>query len=415
MPSFDARFFMAAFSVYLVPSLSYVVLNQSSLAFGIVVILPMIVIALYRDGLIKLNDIFLFTFCVFLILMSFGVLRAVALHSGWKPVISYVSLLGMFVTTYVTASYLIFSRPSEIFGSIALIVYTALIFALLSSKKYLDILGYEKYHKYIFPHSEPSHFVLSIAPFLLTFILLARGYSRFVVFTTLLVILYAFPSVILVLALLGVVLIFVFAQGRWATFLFLGAFGVAVVIISQLPLPEYYLDRVNFSSNNDNVTVLVYLQGWEQIALSLTSGDIAGIGFQQAANAEVGTIGYMLADILGTFKNREDLGFLFAKLVVEFGYIALLFLATYLVAASLALRYVIRLVQGSASRDNTAVVFFSSCIITFFLEFLFRGVGYFSPGVFWLFVGVFGLLGHSRYKMISERSRRCFEHSLVSI
>ena len=162
----------------------------------------------------------------------------------------------------------------------------------------------------------------------------------------------------------------------------------------------YFTDRLNLKGTQ-NLSSLVYLQGWNRALLSLRQTVGLGIGFQNLENVPFGYFGNLLKDIIGQNKNFKDGGFVAAKLIGEFGILGVaavyLYLALFFKAVFEAIDYLSKAKHKAQDND---LRFIANILIVFFsVELLIRGIGYFSLGIILFWTGYsLRLLSFSRVK-----------------
>jgi hypothetical protein len=168
---------------------------------------------------------------------------------------------------------------------------------------------------------------------------------------------------------------------------------VAAISASQIDL-TYYAERLDLSEESQNLSSLVYQQGWQLVSESWDKSDGWGLGFQQlgieGTNVDVAV---QIEKIARVPLNLLDGGFTASKLLSEFGVLGAALLFGYF---RIAKRSVIAL-RGSSDRPGT--IFAHCAMVSYSLELGLRGAGYFTPGVV-LTVAALWLLAADR------RSRR---------
>ena len=142
---------------------------------------------------------------------------------------------------------------------------------------------------------------------------------------------------------------------------------------------SYFAQRLALSADSDNLSTLVYLQGWQRAALNLRETDGLGVGFQQFG--VVGSLGDVLEKIIritGSALNLYDGGSTGSKLIGELGVVGIILMALYLrvvLRGIILLRRAQRLVSGLRDRRR---LFFYSFIVAYVSELFVRGNGYLS-------------------------------------
>jgi len=233
-------------------------------------------------------------------------------------------------------------------------------------------IGWEKP---AFPFTEPSHLAVAVAPFLVAAPLGSRPLKRaawllaFVVIGALLKNL----TMIVACTLAAVITL------RPLQVLALLALVVPIALSQDL---DYFMARLDFSQDNQNLSSLVFLQGWQLMDESLTATHYIGRGFQQLGlvDSDV-SASQLIYALIQDGLNLLDGGFTLAKLVCELG-------ATGIVLALVLLRITWRAVKTlrfamasprAAARIPAARVFAAAILVGYLIELLVRGVGYFSP------------------------------------
>lgn len=231
------------------------------------------------------------------------------------------------------------------------------------------------WNKPIFPFTEPSHLAITIAPYLIFTCVTSHTTARFLYIAAALLMTALLESTIL--AVIVLLLIPLSLRLRYAV----AAVFLLALIIATVDL-TYYLSRIDFSINTENLSALVYKQGWQLMDAAWESSNSFGIGFQQlgVVNPDVPAsrlIAFIFGDA-GASLNLFDGGFTLAKTLSEFG----LFGAVMLIPlAVLTIRAGVQLHRESKStRFNKRVIIMAySFLLGFFSELVLRGIGYFTP------------------------------------
>jgi len=231
--------------------------------------------------------------------------------------------------------------------------------------------------------SEPSHLALVVAPVLVYLSATrARHHSRYLL---------GFLLWALAIQNLTMIVAVALAYAVGADFKpkqLAIAFGLlAVLLAADIP---YFADRLSISEENSNLSVLVFLQGWQNAFLLLEQSMGVGGGFQQfGLIGEFGELTERIYETSGVALNLYDGGTTASKLIGEFGYAGFVLLAAYGYAF---VRCVLVLRNKSARERLTSFDRFTmACLISYAIEIGVRGVGYFSPGTFLFFVALINL------------------------
>ena len=276
-----------------------------------------------------------------------------------------------------------------VFGSHFLIFLGYLVVAL----KLMSMLD----RKDMILFTEPSHYALCFAPFLF--------YATYTSSKDRYAILYIMFGVGLALILESLTLlvscsmiIFLCFGRRFLIFILMFA---ALAVVSTFVDLGYYTQRLNMSSDNENLSTLVFLSGWERAYLSFTDSYGFGLGFNQLGIVgPPGKLQLLIQNILhGPRLNVRDGGTLGSKLIAETGWLGLTLLIFYFFASINILKNVMfRRIQGSKD------VFFCGVFLLFSIEVFVRGMGYFSILSFLFLSSMYWI---HRTKILKGRSFVC--------
>ena len=229
--------------------------------------------------------------------------------------------------------------------------------------------------KAVFIYAEPSHFALIFAPFFIYLVLTSNVViARFLLIllfiaivninnlTLLIVFIFAFLSHLInsVNIFYKLLLLFVFL------FLFLISIDIDYL---------YYTDRLLYSSSNNNMSILVYLTGWERAWNILFVYSPLGIGFQQFGYEQFQ--GYFLDKLInigGGGLNKYDGSTLGSKIIGEFGLIGILLIVLYLYYL---FKNILNIIINP-SKFNHITLFFACVYLSFSIYLFVRGMGFFS-------------------------------------
>jgi hypothetical protein len=226
--------------------------------------------------------------------------------------------------------------------------------------------------KPMFPFTEPSLFALVFLPLLMFSCVRSGGAMRWLA----LLLGFTIAAIMENLTLMvGCVLVAFVCMRTAASALLL---CVGVLVAGQFDL-SYYTSRLDLSEDTQNISTLVYIQGWQLLQESLSRSAGWGIGFQQLGLAgSSGSANTTLLVLIGETSNIFDGGFVFAKLIGELGLFGLLLVALYLRRAWRALR-VLRRAARQRALPASGVLFGNCVIATYLIELFVRGSGYFTP------------------------------------
>lgn len=224
----------------------------------------------------------------------------------------------------------------------------------------------------LFPFTEPSHYAFTVFPLWLYLVAIAGKMQRLILLAIMAGLALLLKSLSLAVAVL-VLAVVTLQGGLLVCFLIISGVGLSLLDLT------YFTDRLDFSYQNQNLSMLVYRQGWELILTSLSETRGWGIGFQRLGFTDLFTTSSnIIYALTGSDVNIADGGLTVAKVVVEFGVIgvlAMVYLSRLFFCAALQLRRI------ALRRDSTTAgeIFALCCLLGVVIEFFVRGAGYFTP------------------------------------
>lgn len=240
-------------------------------------------------------------------------------------------------------------------------------------------------HKPVGIFSEPSHLALVLAPMLAySCAINAKNHRKFLLFFFVWGLLIENLTTLVVVGLCFLIRLKINFSRKFVLSAFV--FVIIAGVIIQLTDLDYFSSRLKISSDSDNLSVLVLIQGWETAFLMLMETNGVGSGFQQYGFSTA------VADVsakIGRFGleglNQFDGGSTAAKLIGEFGYFGILLVGMLII---LSLKALIRLRLAERTGECGGQLLLSASLYTFIVELLLRGVGYFSPSCFLALCGI---------------------------
>jgi hypothetical protein len=276
----------------------------------------------------------------------------------------------MFFISYLVSDIFYQTRENNFDKSIKQMAYILIIVGTIS------ILGLRPYEypdasNPIFPFSEPSHYALYIGAPIAYLLTLSNSYMKVVYFILLSIIAYLIKSQSLVL------LIVIFGLITIRIHIFLGLAAILVIYSSLLDF-TYFTDRINIFSDNENLSILVYRQGWELMIDAMQRSSGLGVGFQQLGFAPFNSYtSDLIYQMTRNDVNLKDGGFNAAKLISELGVIG--FAITLWLMAKIVRSYIFLYgVARNPSYVDRRVVFCQCVLASYTVELFARGIGYFS-------------------------------------
>jgi len=327
-------------------------------------------------------------FYTVLVILIIGIIN-ISHSSIYSIGVLFIFLVFLFSCIFIAGSFEVLNSNviDRHFYSLLLLL---LVISLIQIGSDFKFLQYSYFPKTLAFYSEPSHLIVGLAPLIMFSFLRCRNQGKMFIFVSLLFIGIFSPSVI---SLFMVIFVLPLWLGPNHKILRLIAFTPVIYFvffaISQFGDAEYIFSRLDFSGN-ENLTVLTYLQGWEEIKRILLSEHYLGVGIGNSTNWSVGTYGELIYKLLDDYKNREDLGFLAAKIIVELGWAGLV-LVVYLSSISIRSYFLIFKSSGFSkseiAQSTGAELFSHVSLACFILELFVRGSGYITSGVFLFILG----------------------------
>lgn len=391
---FDWRLVVSFLVVSLLPSFMFVVFRLSSLWAGLLISLSIVMIfnikSLMALSFKPINAVVFFSGFFSLFIVS------VYLYLVWdvtKPIFSMV-IVFLVLTAMVLAKSIEHMRYEKLSSSFLVFVLFLIALGWFKLLFTISCCNYDLYSKEVFPFSEESHYALSLGMFSVAYSVAGNRLWVLFIGLNLFLLTIIFPSLTL---LLFTSLVFLAASFRLRPVLFKGFIVVAPMLIFLLLIYlvsnlEYFSSRLTFEDTR-NVTTLVFLQGWHLAYINLIETNGLGLGFQMLGSVSTHLSPYAekIYSIMGEDRNIPDGGFLAAKFIAEFGVIGVLCVIGYVVFLIKFVFYANQVwaylrLHGSVGQRDLLMkrLLISGVVFAFLVEFLFRGLGYFSPGVFFM-------------------------------
>jgi hypothetical protein len=240
--------------------------------------------------------------------------------------------------------------------------------------------NYSQLDKPVFPFPEESHFALAFGPICIGLLLsnLAKIF-RFFILVNIFVLAVLFPSATL-FSYLMLAMAIIFIQGSGMIKLLLVGLAMSsalalymINVDSAGKFVTYYFSRILFWNSN-NLSALVYLQGWSDAARGVYENFGFGLGFQRMGTNAPSEISNSIYALVGEYKNRMDGSFLVSKLVSELGFAGILIIFLYIL---FLYKFYIFVIKFGTQKDKILYGVYASFLVELFV----RGYGYFSPGI----------------------------------
>lgn len=253
----------------------------------------------------------------------------------------------------------------------------------------------ENWRKPIFPFTEPSHFAITFTPILLYVSVITKKSIRYSILAFSCMMALAVQNLTM---LCGVLLVCMITL-RISMLIFL--FLIATFFIQNRVDLSYFQSRTDFSMESNNLSTLVYIQGWQMTDEAIRNTHGLGLGFQQLG---INTTNVPAAVIIRSMRNGEDSNvldgsFVASKLIGEFGILGIALVIKYIVMA-LKSGWELRKYALRKIKIDNLLILVNSSICGFFIEMFVRGSGYFS-GTMLFFIA--SLLIRNNLKRINTR------------
>lgn len=247
--------------------------------------------------------------------LALGIHFIVASFLVETDAIRFVGSAFIMLMIYAVAS----ASSVSIYGAISKKGLHAIFFLMLAfvvlMKMGVVVPGPDITTKSVFPFSEPSFFGLAFLPLLLWCAASAKKQYRFLF----VIVGVATALVLQNLTMLAGTLLVLVAISSARGIVVMAALLVGALLVSGFDL-SYYAERLNFSGENNNVSTLAFIQGWQLIDESMSKSSGWGVGFSQmginGSEVEAAELIYL---IVGTYTNLNDGTFIFSRLASDFG------------------------------------------------------------------------------------------------
>lgn len=369
------------FAALFLPSLIKSIFNTDSLTSGsiatVTVTAMIIIFGFYRFRLDRQFQIVLFGAMATSLFIIIHALIAYQFLPGSLPrTLTSVILFIFFIIGALIAKTILIqvddaTISKSLLAALGVFAITTVFGVLKIQPSFMSMLN-----KPMFPFAEPSHFAISLAPLVVYYVVNSPIWRKIACLIIVLMIGYYLEN----LSLIIVVGVAALCGLPWPLLIV----GVAVffIVFSRIET-DYFTDRLDFSGQTTNISVLVYNQGIEMMEAGwrVTSG--WGIGFQQLG---IVSLNVPTSDLIFRLTrddfNLRDGGFLAAKIFTELGYLGCIFIAGYLLLLFKAFIRLRRQIGRNPKDRNAPEIFILSIIVSFSMEMFVRGLGYFSGTVF---------------------------------
>ncbi len=385
----------------MLPPLINNMLSAESVAPGILMFSALLLVSLpLRFGINRLcfsNSNIKYVLFVFLLLIISSA-NSFFVYGELKPIYS-TAFIFVILAALVFSSLMVSLNYQALNTAIKNSIFVLFFVGYISLIWKPSILGYSDVHKSVFPFSEQSHFSLALGVFVCAYVVNCRLQRSFWLIVILLLLSFLFPSLtLLVFSLLAIIIATVRLRKRSIYIAFaLMSCSSLVAIFYLIRDISYFSDRLSFS-DSQNLTTLVYIQGWQLAYENFNIAQLFGLGYQMLGQSTT-TLATVSSEILkltnSNYLNLEDGGFMAAKIISEFGIIGLIFTIWYLYYLFWYFKNINDVKNIGYKNFDTNEIQKLRCLMTIafasLVEFFFRGVGYFSPNFMLFLVSLFSI------------------------
>jgi len=306
-----------------------------------------------------------------------------------RQIFSLIAIAVIFLSTNMFFGDFTSRADSDVKGIIKTLFYALLLIG-LAGKLSLFNPGNYAVKETVFPFSEPSHYALSLGPIACAYMLQLKTRGRLSVAVVVLLLGLWFPNSTLLAEslLLFIVILRFWVQACVATLAILLALSIGVQGLEELPHYDYFAGRLGLLDERENLTFLVYKQGWQQAAIAFSENYGLGIGFQRFGQESAGDAANRIDALYGIESNRMDGSNLGSKLVGEFGYVGIILSCSMVIYSSYCLIRLRRILTRCHIDHRYTVSIFYAFSYMYLIEVVFRGLSYFDP---WFFIFCFGV------------------------
>lgn len=364
--------------------------SSFSLGTAVVAVVCLVVglIFSYRGGLFNHTPVFISLLSIVLILqvLSISLIREIDL---FRAILSLLLLAIFMIGSASFASILLASGDAQINSFLRRAVFILLLVGIFGGLGVLQPLSMT-YFKSVFPYAEPSLYALVLLPVLAAACSVSTIRTRYIFIGSAAAILFLLNNLTLAVG-LALVAFLVLPLNQFLL-------GLVLLLPALFFMDlSYYTERLEFiEGTSNNLSALVYIQGWQVMFDSLVKSYGFGIGYQQSGiNTSEVEASHLIQAIAGDNLNLKDGGFVFSKLVSELGFLSLLFLFPYVRSVIYSLK-IIGFNKRDRSLNQRSLLLFASCsVLCYLIELFFRGAGYFTPSSFLMLTGIY-ILGASK-------------------
>jgi len=373
-------------TILLLPASIFYFALSSSLAGGttLTAILLILGISIRQPKFLKLHvrSITFYGFCLAFVTFHLVVASTFVRVDFTRAFLSLFPLFVILICSEIFSSWLLSLPTKYMEKAIKLGFWVMCFIAILSQLKFQSPILKSTFSKPMFPFAEPSHFAIAFTPFMLAIFVTLDFHKRLMFQGLILVFIVTIES--MTLAVSWALLWLVSLKGIRTPILMIGILSTTFFLLDL----SYFYNRLDFNIETTNLSNLVYRQGWELMLNSFSQTKGWGVGYQQLGLREnFGDTSFFILQLMGYYFNVLDGGFTAAKYISEFGVWGLIIVAFFLFQC-LKSFLALRAIAHSHANVPSIQVFAHAIVLSYSVELLVRGIGYYTGSALLFFTGL---------------------------
>jgi hypothetical protein len=369
------------FIIYIFGGIFHTYLGASSdwtgLAFGMIVFVMLLLFIENYNNFTKIKKNYLkiiFLFFLILIIQYFISSLIFVKMNYYRFILTYISFILIFIVSALFTNVIIIIKDYTL-HKIIIFAYKLLVCIGIFSIFLINMHMVQ--HKEMILFSEPSHFALIYLPLLFYVSYFSKPLLRVFHIVVALIIALTIKDLTL---LAGIMLIPILLYKN-AKFIIIPLFAALFFLANFIYFKHnYFFERLKFFSHNDyNMSMLVYIYGWQRAYLSLFKSYGFGLGFEQ--------LGFIIPKSFMqiTKFNGFGGGSNGAKIIAELGITGIVIIIIYLYCfLSIYYKFVkLKII------NRPHAIFFYAIFLMYSIDLFVRGTGYFNPETFMLLASVY--------------------------
>lgn len=401
----EIKVFLSLLIILFLPNIFFVFFKTSSLAPGFLIASVIVsLLSCKKEIFTKIKRLHLLILMLLILFMTIGPLFTY-METGQEKTLSPIFLIIALFSAYAF-SFSISSCDSGLGNVIFKVILVLFLLGWLGFFKVTTIGPYMLLEKPIPPFSESSHYALAVGLFSTAYCFISTVNKSIFIIINILLLAFLLPSLtLLVFLVLSVAALSTKLCKRDFLILFIfGPISLLYVINIVTSKIDYFSSRLA-ASGTENLTTLVWIQGWQLAYKNILETKGWGLGLQALGlnESQLTEASHIIKLLSNRYLNFEDGGFLASKIISELGVVGIIISVFYLYKA-LAFPVSAGLSNGCRISKDESMMLLKGIVFAFVVEFLFRGYGYFSPGLYMLISSCFAI-SISKPKRCYNRAR----------